>query len=202
MKKIVLFVLAAVAVGLLIYSFLGKKSESKEVHQQPVAMGKKTDGFNQSFNLLLNSYYNLKDALVESDTVKANKAAAELGVLADSLNVNDIKGDSSADVIRETADNFAGTISGSARGLAGEKDLEAKRKEFQMISDVLWSLTRTVQYDGGKVYYQHCPMAFDNQGAYWLSSSSEIRNPYFGHKMLTCGSNEDSIDYGSKAVAK
>lgn len=202
MKKIALFVVAAVAMALVVYSFLGKKSEPKEEHQQPLAVGKKTDGFNQSFNLMLDSYYKLKDALVESDTVKANKAAADLGILADSLNVNDIKGDSTADVIRETADNFAGTISGSARGLAGEKDIEAKRKEFQMISDVLWSLTRTVRYDGGKVYYQHCPMAFDNQGAYWLSNTAEIRNPYFGHKMLTCGSIEDSIDYGSKAVAK
>jgi hypothetical protein len=201
MKKVFLFVLAAVAVALIIYSFLGRKSEPKEERQQPLAVGKKTEGFNQSFNLMLASYFRLKDALVESDTVAANKAALELGVLADSLNVNDIKGDSTADAVRQTADNFAGTISGSARGLAGEKDIEAKRREFQMISDVLWSLIRTVQFGGEKIFYQHCPMAFDNQGAYWISNSREIRKPYFGHKMLTCGSTEDSVDYGSKAAA-
>jgi Cu(I)/Ag(I) efflux system membrane fusion protein len=30
-------------------------------------------------------------------------------------------------------------------------------------------------------------MAFNNEGAYWLSDSEQIRNPYFGDKMLTCG---------------
>lgn len=30
-----------------------------------------------------------------------------------------------------------------------------------------------------------CPMPFDGQGAYWLSDSSKIRNPYFGEKRLS-----------------
>lgn len=37
------------------------------------------------------------------------------------------------------------------------------------------------------VYIQYCPMAFQNQGAHWLSLDSVIRNPYFGDQMLTCG---------------
>jgi Cu(I)/Ag(I) efflux system membrane fusion protein len=36
-------------------------------------------------------------------------------------------------------------------------------------------------------------MAFDFDGAEWLSDSDQIRNPYFGDKMLTCGSVEDTI---------
>jgi hypothetical protein len=39
----------------------------------------------------------------------------------------------------------------------------------------------------GTIYKQYCPMAFSNTGAYWLSESKEIRNPYFGDKMLKCG---------------
>ena len=34
-------------------------------------------------------------------------------------------------------------------------------------------------------------MANDNQGAYWLSATKEIRNPYFGKQMLNCGSTEE-----------
>jgi hypothetical protein len=37
------------------------------------------------------------------------------------------------------------------------------------------------------VYYQFCPMAFDNKGAYWISKTEDVRNPYFGLKMLSCG---------------
>lgn len=40
---------------------------------------------------------------------------------------------------------------------------------------------------GGAVYKQYCPMAFNNDGASWLSAESVIRNPYFGSKMLNCG---------------
>ena len=53
----------------------------------------------------------------------------------------------------------------------------------------------TGRYDGEKVYYQYCPMAFNNKGAYWLSNQSVIRNPYFGNEMLECGKVEDSVDY-------
>ena len=36
-------------------------------------------------------------------------------------------------------------------------------------------------------------MAFDNQGAYWLSNAKQIRNPYFGEKMLTCGEVKEKL---------
>nr|MBA4168268.1 DUF3347 domain-containing protein [Chitinophagaceae bacterium] len=62
----------------------------------------------------------------------------------------------------------------------------------------LWSLTRTVKFDGQKVYYQFCPMAFKNQGAYWLSDKREIRNPYLSSKMPTCGEIADSVDYSKR----
>ena len=39
----------------------------------------------------------------------------------------------------------------------------------------------------GRIYQLHCPMAFDGAGADWFSEVSEVRNPYYGDKMLTCG---------------
>jgi hypothetical protein len=46
---------------------------------------------------------------------------------------------------------------------------------------------------GTTAYYEFCPMAFNNSGAYWLSDNAVIRNPYFGDKMLTCGSVEEEL---------
>ncbi|MFM9911101.1 MAG: hypothetical protein ACKVOW_17300, partial [Chitinophagaceae bacterium] len=126
-----------------------------------------------------------------------NSAAAALIVAADSLKTEEIKGDTSG-ALKATAKDFAGTISGWGKGLIGEKGIEAKRKEFEMISDALWSLTRTVKYSGQKLYYQYCPMAFDNKGAYWMSNQRAISNPYFGDVMPVCGSLEDSVDYSIK----
>ncbi|MDX1604096.1 MAG: DUF3347 domain-containing protein [Salinimicrobium sediminis] len=45
----------------------------------------------------------------------------------------------------------------------------------------------------GELYKQYCPMAFDGKGGSWLSASKEIRNPYYGDKMLKCGSVRDTI---------
>jgi Cu(I)/Ag(I) efflux system membrane fusion protein len=39
----------------------------------------------------------------------------------------------------------------------------------------------------GAVIRMHCPMAAKNRGADWLQSTEELRNPYFGSAMLTCG---------------
>jgi hypothetical protein len=36
-------------------------------------------------------------------------------------------------------------------------------------------------------------MAFDDQGADWLSAEEQIRNPYFGDKMLKCGLVEQDL---------
>jgi Cu(I)/Ag(I) efflux system membrane fusion protein len=36
-------------------------------------------------------------------------------------------------------------------------------------------------------------MAKNQEGARWISREKEIRNPYFGEKMLKCGSVVDLI---------
>lgn len=198
MKRIILIAAVLLVAVFVIYRLAGSdKKENPEDKPKPLAMAENTEPFNQSFATLLHAYYSVKDALVASDTVKANKAALELAVASDSLRLSEIKGDTTG-VIQETAKTYTGTITGSANALAGEKDLEAKRKEFELLTDAVWTLSRTVQYSGEKVYMQFCPMAFDNRGAAWLSNVPQIKNPYFGDKMLTCGSLRDSIDYRKK----
>ena len=45
------------------------------------------------------------------------------------------------------------------------------------------------------IYYQFCPMARNGAGAYWLSAVKEIKNPYYGEAMLTCGENKEVIEW-------
>lgn len=170
--------------------------------QKALTASKNSEVFNASFEKLLNSYFDLKSTLIDYDTAKMNAVAARLAASADSLKTDEIKGDSTG-AIKETAKNFAGTISGSAKGLAGETDIIKKKREFQMISDALYDLVRTVKYDRQKLYHQHCPMAFnDEEEAYWISNSSKIENPYMGKKhprykgsMIECGDITDSLDF-------
>ena len=197
-RPIALIIVLVALVAGVYFLFFKKEKQERGPKDQPLALGENTGSFNQSFDNLMSAYFAVKDALVASDTVKANAAAAKLVLAADSLKTDEIKDSSENSVIKATAKDYAGTISGWAKGLIGEKDIEAKRSEFKMISESLWTLVRTVKYSGQKLYYQYCPMAFDDQGANWLSKESDIRNPYFGDVMLTCGRNDDSLDYSIK----
>jgi hypothetical protein len=206
MKKVLLGIVILAALGFGIYklAFTDKKEVSTVVSEKdkPLTLSKNSDAFNESFEKLLNVYFSLKQAITDYDTVKANAAARELAINAEGLKVNEIKGDTTG-AIKETAKMYTGTINGSAKGLAGETDLVKKKREFQMISDALYDLSRTVKYDRMKLFHQHCPMAFnDSEEASWLSNSGEVVNPYLGSKhpkykdkMLHCGDVTDSLDF-------
>lgn len=169
---------------------------------EALTISKNTPAFNESFEKVLNAYLSLKAALIEYDTAAANAAAGRLSVAADSLDTEQIKGDTTG-AIKEVAKNYAGTMVGSATALIGETDIVKKKTEFKMISDALYDLVRTVKYDRQKLYHQHCPMAFnDTEEAWWISTSNKIENPYLGKKhpkykgaMLECGDITDSLDF-------
>lgn len=171
------------------------KTSETAPNNEPLAQSKNSAAFNDKFTNFLNNYYHLKDAFVLSNEELAATSAQLLKTSADSINLNEAKADTS---IIEMAKGYVQTISSEAAALAGEKDIEAKRKSFQMISDAMYDLIRTVHFDKQVVYHEFCPMAFNDAGAYWLSSASDIKNPYFGKKMLTCGEVKDSIDFRGK----
>ncbi len=172
----------------------GKKTDEAK-KDEPLTQSKNSPEFNDKFTELLNGYYKLKDAFVASNDTMAASQAQALVESADNLNLSEAKADSS---IIEMAQQYVGSISSEAKSLAVEPNLEAKRKSFQMISDNMYDLVRTMHFDKETVYHQFCPMAFNDAGAYWLSQSPDIKNPYFGKKMLTCGEVKDSIDFGGK----
>jgi Cu(I)/Ag(I) efflux system membrane fusion protein len=45
-------------------------------------------------------------------------------------------------------------------------------------------------------------MAFDDQGAFWLSESEKILNPYFGKAMRFCGEVTETYLKGKKVIQK
>jgi hypothetical protein len=201
MKKVLLLLVLILALVVVYWVFLKKDRDTTEnVEPAPLAVSDKSDAFKAAVSNLLNKYYQLKDAFVDWDTAKANQHAKELKVLADSLPLSQMKADS---LIIQTADDFAGSISGDAVGLIGETDITEKRKSFYTLSESLYNLLRTVRYDGEVVYHQRCPMAFnDEDEAFWLSNSSQVVNPYLGtkhpkykDKMLDCGDVTDSLDF-------
>ncbi len=74
------------------------------------------------------------------------------------------------------------------------KSIGEVREYFKPFSQELIALVRGLDVFDETIYVQFCPMADDNKGAYWLSLQEEIRNPYFGDKMLICGLVKEEIN--------
>lgn len=171
-----------------------QKAEEATTAVREPKVSKHDPAFIGAMDSVLNAYYQLKDALVATDAEKSAKEAANLTTAIDSLSFSALTSDSTG-MIAATGADYANTIGSAAKKISSLTDVEEMRKQFQIVSDAMFDLLRTVKYDNSVVYHQFCPMAFDDQGAYWLSSSDEIRNPYFGKKMLVCGEVKDSLDF-------
>ena len=135
------------------------------------------------------AYAALTAALVASDASKAVSSAA---------GVKHALSDVDAAALKEPMrTHWAEKISlmrKSLNDLAGTRDIAGQRKAYGVFGNTLYAAILCFGIDGGSVYRQYCPMAFDNKGAYWLSAHKEIRNPYFGEAMLTCGSTKNTIN--------
>ncbi|WP_315815210.1 DUF3347 domain-containing protein [Paraflavitalea speifideaquila] len=70
--------------------------------------------------------------------------------------------------------------------------IKHQREHFEKMSKDVYELI--IGFGAGKpVYKTFCPMAFDNKGAYWISTAAAVKNPYFGKEMLTCGEVQEAI---------
>ncbi len=164
--------------------------ESSVPKQMALVKLANSPAFNKSFKVLLNAYWGLKESfIVEKDSAIAQSARTMI-LAADSLKLNELKADSN---LIFTARTYSEGISSELIGLIGEKEILSKRRSFQMVSDQLYDLIRTVQYNQELLYHAYCNNAFDDQGAYWICLPNETQNPYLPKSTKTCCEIKDTI---------
>ncbi len=183
--------------GFLFLVACGGKDEKAAVADttpKTLAASAHSDSFNLAFGKMLDHYFELKDQFIaENDTLIAQKSVSLISDVAEAaVEFKDLNNDST---VASTARSYAVSISSELKSIVSETDREERRKSFQTVSEQIYDLIRTVKYDRAIVYHQYCPMAFNDAGAFWLSNSSDIRNPYLPKKMLTCGEVKDSLDF-------
>ncbi len=121
------------------------------------------------------NYLSLKDALVASDKEKAKQTASQLD-----KSLEKVEGS-------KKAQTEAGKISNAT-------SLEDQRLAFNGLSNEMADLVKNGKLSMGEIYLEYCPMANNNEGAFWLSNQKDIRNPYLGDRMLKCGSIKETIN--------
>jgi Cu(I)/Ag(I) efflux system membrane fusion protein len=77
--------------------------------------------------------------------------------------------------------------------IKNNNDVEQQRDSFDELSNTIIGVAQAYKLYEEQYLIQFCPMANDNDGAYWLSKQAQILNPYYGNKMLKCGETKDTI---------
>ncbi len=166
---------------------VGIKGGKTEALPDYSAVGNKA--FFQAFRELTDTYMQLKDALVSTDLAKASDAGTAMQQEVTNGALNTISGDP-AIFYEEKME----TIKSHLLRLLATTDVENQREEFDWISQQMITLVKVFGMEGQTIYLQYCPMAFEDQGADWLSYEAEIMNPYFGDRMLRCGLVKETFE--------
>ncbi len=81
-------------------------------------------------------------------------------------------------------------------GRGGQGSVIASRLLAQAaFNEAFYASITAFKIHQGTVYYQYCPMANGDKGAFWLSNIEGIENPYFGDEMLKCGETRETLDF-------
>lgn len=140
-----------------------------------------TPEFNQQMSTVLDRYFDLKDALVESDAAKAASTAELLLNESDQVDASSLNNGSSA-----LWESYQDILSSRSQELIPLTDVEQQRYQFEFISETMIDMVEMFRPVGYEIYHQTCPMVRDGS-ADWLSREEQITNPYHGDRMMTCG---------------
>ncbi|QLE02806.1 DUF3347 domain-containing protein [Galbibacter sp. BG1] len=115
-------------------------------------------------------YNELKTALTQGNASEAKKAGKALS---------------------ETISNNYLEVSELSKEIATSENIETQRMAFSKLTEAIQPIFES-NISEGEIYKQYCPMAFNNTGASWFSTSKKIENPYL-EDMAKCGSIKEVI---------
>ncbi|MDH7447884.1 efflux RND transporter periplasmic adaptor subunit [Aquimarina sp. 2201CG14-23] len=169
----------------------GKKSmmnqalnhDSKTIAEKMIESGVSIN-FQKELMTILPSYFLLKDALVADDAGTTISLSKKLLTELKSMNIETLKTNEQAKVTKSIK---------MVEAISQQKNIVDQRRFFVTLNENLIALIKNIENLPNVLYIQECPMADQNRGAIWLSKEVEIRNPYFGSEMLTCGSIVDTL---------
>lgn len=141
-----------------------------------------------SISEIVNGYLSLKNTLIADKTKEAATAGAALETTFKNFNKTALSAEQKKafEDVEEDAREHAEHI-GSNGG-----NIEHQREHFDTLSKDIYALIKA--FGAGQPLYQDfCPMYNDKKGAIWLSETKDIKNPYYGKKMLSCGSMKEEL---------
>lgn len=187
MKTIINYVIILVAVTLVAACSDNEKTESQDAHAghnhatgeghgaAEVKTVQDVSVKDDQLNAVYQQYMQLNTALINGNSADAKVAATgiELGA-------------------KELSNGTALAVLAAKIGAMDE--IEGQRILYSALSMDMMARIKVAGLNAGEIFVQYCPMALNDKGASWLSNQREIKNPYFGDSMLTCGEVKETLN--------
>lgn len=180
MKKLSLICLAIMAIA-----FTSCKDNPKEIEPEVVEVkttetevyeitDREAEFNDPKVEAIFDQYIVIEEALVNTDASRTATESSKLESLLKEVDANE-------------------ATKSAIAAMAASNDVNVQREHFETLSTGIEGMLEGA-LSSGTLYKQYCPMAFNNRGAYWISSGKNILNPYFGDKMLKCGRVDSEIN--------
>ncbi len=158
------------------------KTAGPSTSSTPVAGG------SVSIKGLVTAYLELKNELTKDNSA----AAATSGKALVNAFKNFNKSGLSTEQVKVFDDIQADAIEHAEHIGANAGKIQHQREHFETLSKDIYDMVKSLGA-GQVLYKEFCPMYNDNKGAIWLSETKEIRNPYLGKAMPTCGEVQEEL---------
>jgi hypothetical protein len=137
---------------------------------------------------MISNYLQLKTALTNDNTNDAATAGKALEAAFKSFDKSALTAEQKKtyEDIESDASEHAEHIGANAGNIAHQ------REHFDLLSKDMYDLVKAFGA-GQTLYKDFCPMYNENKGAIWLSETKDIKNPYFGKAMPTCGTVKEEL---------
>ena len=111
--------------------------------------GNNSDIVNYGIGGIVNEYYAIKDAFVLENDAIINQHALAMQKGIDTLDLKSVQG---TNLEKDKNTQLITEIVAALKILLNEKEIDAKRKPFQTISDKLYDLIKSVRFDKQIIY--------------------------------------------------
>jgi Cu(I)/Ag(I) efflux system membrane fusion protein len=129
------------------------------------------------------AYFGVQMALANDSLAGAKDAFSRLKKSTEAVDMELFSGEAHMRWMKISKAIIAASADGAAAG-----DLVAARDAFYCVSQVVIELHDSYGHAvDGSFYLTFCPMARDNQGAFWLQQENIVWNSFYGEAMLRCG---------------
>ena len=171
------------------------KGTGEKAEEEVVKKLQAPEEFVSALTPIVQEYLNLKESLVGEKSEEAAVSAKKLAGVLKGVNSSGLD-----DKAKETWKKLSDSMETNLKEIADTREIGAMRKAFDPLSEAFAKVMMGFRHAmKDPLFLYHCPMASNEQGAYWIESSQDVKNPYFGEtpykgqEMLKCAELVEKI---------